>query len=436
MRKDAARAGGAVPELDAVEEPPVEFPEPPVHTAPAREDWRGSYDPNVRSARSGLRTERDETYAGQGYRASRASHPGAALTTPAERTYAAAPDVRQPGYGHEDVATSAYYADSTPDPHADAYADPAYDPAQVYDDLSYEDEPAAVEPRRRSGVMIAAAVLGVAAIGTAGAFGYRALSGSGGATQPPVIKANAEPNKVAPAAQSRDSSGRAIYDRPDGSQAERMVSREEQPVELREARSAAPRASGSTGGISALIGASGQPSAALAPVPGAPAATGNPNEPKRVKTIPIRPDGSIGSAQNSGASGRNAAAQPTGRTPGRAAPMELAPQGNDPLRAQANQPTRTASIPPAVAAPASAGSHVVQVASQKSEEDAQASFRSLQAKYPDVLAGRQPLIRRIELGDRGTFYRVQVGPFGSAEAANDLCGNLKAAGGQCIVQRN
>jgi hypothetical protein len=79
---------------------------------------------------------------------------------------------------------------------------------------------------------------------------------------------------------------------------------------------------------------------------------------------------------------------------------------------------------------------VVQVASQKTEEDAQASFRALQAKYPTVLGGRQPLIRRIDLGERGVFYRVQVGPFASADQANDLCGNLKSAGGQCIVQRN
>jgi cell division septation protein DedD len=29
-----------------------------------------------------------------------------------------------------------------------------------------------------------------------------------------------------------------------------------------------------------------------------------------------------------------------------------------------------------------------------------------------------------------------VGPFVSAEQANELCTNLKAAGGNCIVQKN
>jgi len=29
-----------------------------------------------------------------------------------------------------------------------------------------------------------------------------------------------------------------------------------------------------------------------------------------------------------------------------------------------------------------------------------------------------------------------VGPFGSADQATELCSNLKAAGGSCLVQKN
>jgi hypothetical protein len=29
-----------------------------------------------------------------------------------------------------------------------------------------------------------------------------------------------------------------------------------------------------------------------------------------------------------------------------------------------------------------------------------------------------------------------VGPFGSSDEASQFCGNLKTAGGQCVVQRN
>ena len=39
-------------------------------------------------------------------------------------------------------------------------------------------------------------------------------------------------------------------------------------------------------------------------------------------------------------------------------------------------------------------------------------------------------------GENGTYYRVMVGPFATSEEAAQFCGNLKSAGGHCIVQRN
>ena len=52
------------------------------------------------------------------------------------------------------------------------------------------------------------------------------------------------------------------------------------------------------------------------------------------------------------------------------------------------------------------------------------------------LAGRQPIIRRADLGAAGTYYRALVGPFASAEKAARLCSGLKAAGGDCLIQKN
>ena len=79
---------------------------------------------------------------------------------------------------------------------------------------------------------------------------------------------------------------------------------------------------------------------------------------------------------------------------------------------------------------------MVQLVSNKSEAEAQSSFKILQSKYPAVLGNRTALIRRVELGDRGTYYRAQVGPFANADQANVLCDKLKSAGGQCIVHKN
>jgi hypothetical protein len=77
----------------------------------------------------------------------------------------------------------------------------------------------------------------------------------------------------------------------------------------------------------------------------------------------------------------------------------------------------------------------VQVAAQRSEAEAQASFRAVKAKFPEVLGARQAIIRRADLGSKGIYYRAQIGPF-SPEQANEICSDLKAAGGQCLVQRN
>ena len=79
---------------------------------------------------------------------------------------------------------------------------------------------------------------------------------------------------------------------------------------------------------------------------------------------------------------------------------------------------------------------MVQLVSNKSEAETQSSFKVLQNKYPTVLGIRTALIRRVELGDRGTYYRAHVGPFANADQANVLCDRLKSAGGQCLVHKN
>jgi hypothetical protein len=78
---------------------------------------------------------------------------------------------------------------------------------------------------------------------------------------------------------------------------------------------------------------------------------------------------------------------------------------------------------------------VVQLSALRSEPEAQAAFRMMQAKY-SVLSGRQPLIRRKDQGERGIFYAAQVGPFGEKSDADQLCETLKSTGGTCFVQKN
>ena len=83
----------------------------------------------------------------------------------------------------------------------------------------------------------------------------------------------------------------------------------------------------------------------------------------------------------------------------------------------------------------SRGGYAVQVASERSVVQAHASFRAIRAKFPNQLDGREPIVRRVDLGAKGSYYRVMVGPFGSIEKAARMCGTLKAAGCKCLVQR-
>jgi hypothetical protein len=371
------------------------------------------------------------------------------------------------GRGYDQTGLGAYDQEQPglPDPYYDPDDPQHYDrgnPQHGHDerrdgrhgDETYDEVPV----RRRSRSLVAAiAIFGLAVVGTAGAFAYRAVFSGSPSGPAPVIRADNTPNKVVPVQSGGDTSNKQIYDRIiDKSQNERVVSREEQPVEIRDAtRPPAPRMVVPTtaGPGSASTGATGAPpvmaqppqtAAAFAPasVPSAPA-----QEPKKIRTVTIRPDQANGS-QASGARSGGAAARQLPMTNAQASggPLSLTPDGVTsprpaPSAAAAPQASsRVAAVAPPAAAPPAAsaggsGGYVVQVLAQNSEGEAQSSFRAMQAKYPSQLGGRSPLIRRKDT-PAGVRYGAQVGPFSAREEAVQLCEGLKAAGGSCFVQRN
>jgi hypothetical protein len=89
----------------------------------------------------------------------------------------------------------------------------------------------------------------------------------------------------------------------------------------------------------------------------------------------------------------------------------------------------------AVAETTSASSGMlVQVSSQKTEEAARATYKDLQRRYANILGPYDVNIQRADVPDRGTFFRVRVGPFSAADAQR-LCDDLKSAGGDCVLAR-
>lgn len=127
-------------------------------------------------------------------------------------------------------------------------------------------------------------------------------------------------------------------------------------------------------------------------------------------------------------------------------PIQLATPATAPTQAVTPQPvvTQPATAQPAATAPAAtqpitpasvpAGDFVVQLASLRSEEEARATFGRLQNRFGSILSGFGPNIQRADLGDRGIYHRVRVGPMDRA-AADSLCQRYQSAGGDCFVQR-
>jgi hypothetical protein len=452
-----------------------------------------------------------------------AANPAYAPAPAAARTeMPQAQNYRAPSYGQEPFAGGQQYAAApelyrtdaeaggyaaAPEQGDDYPADPYYQ-NQMHpggDDDLYED---VAPPRRRMGIIAIAGIFALAVIGTAGAFGYRALFGSSGSNMPPpVIKADTAPSKIVPAASSKDAqSNKAINDRVGGN-GEKLVSREEQPVDFKDRpvgmqsaqggdQQAAPLqpalGSGVVGSepkkIRTIVIRADQNGASTnmveaEPVPTqAPAPTASPTPIRTLQIAPSAQPAAPPPAPQAAPQRVASAPPPRAETPAprqavartlppvAAAPVHRANQvassakvassGNAPLslnpndaapapapaptRAAAPAPMRTAAVaqPTRIepqAQPASGGGsgrYLVQVSSQRSEAEAQAAFRGMQAKYPTQLGGHAPVIHKVDLGAKGVYYRAMVGPFASSGEAGQLCSSLKSAGGQCIVQRN
>jgi len=190
--------------------------------------------------------------------------------------------------------------------------------------------------------------------------------------------------------------------------------------------------------------ASASPAAAS---PTAPIATGSatpaarkPADTTRAKPTPIAADDQE-AAKNAKPLARPVArtkvADNTPQAAEAGAPLSITPTGR-------RGRTQLASAAPAQSAPVAAasaeagqnttsgGPFSVQLASSPSETDARATLQRLQRQFPGALGGGS--IRRADLGGKGVFYRVRVGPL-SREAADKICSQLKAGGADCILTR-
>ncbi len=125
------------------------------------------------------------------------------------------------------------------------------------------------------------------------------------------------------------------------------------------------------------------------------------------------------------------------------APAAAAPK---PEAASSTPPTTAGATPkPAAAAPtkptvsyrsggALVGTHLVQIGAFRSEAEADGQWTRLQGKLGSYLDGKAEDVERADLGDKGVYYRLRIGPFSSSDEAKTYCAGLKERGTDCLIK--
>lgn len=338
------------------------------------------------------------------------------------------------GEGFDPNAFSTNYQPPQPDygDYAPSFADPKLGYQPGYYEMGDEEF---APPRKSSkkyylfGGVAAICLIGLAA-------GY-AMMGNEGGGEPPLVTASDEPTKVppeTPGGKEFPDQNKQIYAGGAKEGDTQVVNREEQPVDVNQATGRSSLAAGEFG------------------------------EPRRVRTVAVRPDGTIIGAETASLS--NSTSAPSAP----AAPVMQMPEAESPRTSSANTaastpaPTTTppepvqqvapAAPPPPVRPPQQAaaprqqtasvqtppaassggGAYAVQFGVSGSEAEGQNRFNRLQGQYPSVLGGVAASIRQAEVNGR-TIFRIRSTGM-SREESENLCNSLKAAGGDCYVARN
>ena len=80
--------------------------------------------------------------------------------------------------------------------------------------------------------------------------------------------------------------------------------------------------------------------------------------------------------------------------------------------------------------------YVVQVASLRSNKEAISLWEKLSDKMDDVIKDAHFAdIKRVDLGDKGIYYRLRVSGLADKDAANSLCARLKTQEQNCFVTK-
>jgi tetratricopeptide (TPR) repeat protein len=79
--------------------------------------------------------------------------------------------------------------------------------------------------------------------------------------------------------------------------------------------------------------------------------------------------------------------------------------------------------------------YLVQVNSQRSEEAAWSAWKIFQKKHAKLLAAREAIVQKADLGQDGIVYRLRITGLATQSEAKTLCATLKSQGISCFVAK-
>lgn len=94
---------------------------------------------------------------------------------------------------------------------------------------------------------------------------------------------------------------------------------------------------------------------------------------------------------------------------------------------------KAAAPPPKAVVPQNGKAWRVQLGAVRSEAAARKSWERLKAAQPDLLGKLGVITPKVDLGAKGTFYRIQAGPLADGAQAARYCSILKSRHVACIV---
>lgn len=84
----------------------------------------------------------------------------------------------------------------------------------------------------------------------------------------------------------------------------------------------------------------------------------------------------------------------------------------------------------------SKGKYKIHIAAVRSRAEAEALAQQVAAKEGAALKDRVPVVDEAVIGSMGTFYRVRVGSYASADESRGICNKLRSGGFDCLVVTN